>query len=84
LRRSDATPPAGKIKTMEHQAAHTTNQDCAHCGSRGWKFVILRRSAASICDPGQTAPQRRQRVSCVYCQPAAPEGSHPAGLPQPR
>jgi hypothetical protein len=84
LRRSDATPPVSRIKTMEHQAAHTSNQACAHCGGRGWKFVILRRSGLRVCDTGQTTPQRRQRVRCIFCQPTAPGDGHPAGAAQPR
>jgi hypothetical protein len=84
LRRSDATPPVSKIKAMEHQAAHTSNQDCAHCGGRGWKFVILRRSGLRLCDTGQATPQRRQRVRCIHCQPAPHPDGPLAGAAQPR
>ena len=54
-------------------AASNNGDDCPWCGGRGWKFVTLRRAAASGANADETGLLRRRRVPCDHCAGTTPE-----------
>jgi len=40
---------------------------CASCRGQGWKFLMLRRSAANAGGTAERALLRRARVACLAC-----------------
>jgi len=92
LARAERSPAPGRVAALGDldDAALQRRTDrgaCTACGGYGWKVLTMRRAASRAGDPGERAPRRRPRATCLACngtgdQQAIPPGNHDStGLP---